>query len=112
MGFQTPAICVDTHVHRISNRWRYVRTKTPEDTEFALRRKLPKAYWLVYNDLSGRPLGRTSVSRSPRSVDNARWLDDVRRWESRSIAEPCRRILSAVLIPVEMAAKECSPLND
>jgi endonuclease-3 len=51
MGFQTPAICVDTHVHRISNRWRYVRTKTPEDTEFALRRKLPKAYWMVYNDL-------------------------------------------------------------
>jgi endonuclease-3 len=51
MGFQKPAICVDTHVHRISNRWRYVRTKTPEETEFALRRKLPKAYWLVYNDL-------------------------------------------------------------
>jgi endonuclease-3 len=51
MGFQKPAICVDTHVHRISNRWRYVRTKTPEATEFALRRKLPKAYWMVYNDL-------------------------------------------------------------
>ena len=51
MGFQKPAICVDTHVHRISNRWRYVRTKTPEDTEFTLRRKLPHAYWMVYNDL-------------------------------------------------------------
>jgi endonuclease-3 len=51
MGFQKPAICVDTHVHRISNRWRYVRTKTPEDTEFALRRKLPQAYWMMYNDL-------------------------------------------------------------
>ncbi|HEX9868915.1 MAG TPA: endonuclease III [Candidatus Tectomicrobia bacterium] len=51
MGFQKPAICVDTHVHRISNRWRYVRTKTPEDTEFALRHKLPQAYWMVYNDL-------------------------------------------------------------
>ena len=51
LGFQLPAICVDTHVHRISNRWRYVRTKNPEDTEFALRRKLPKAYWPVYNDL-------------------------------------------------------------
>jgi endonuclease-3 len=51
MGFLKPAICVDTHVHRISNRWRYVRTKTPEDTEFALRRKLPQAYWIVYNDL-------------------------------------------------------------
>lgn len=51
MGFQKPAICVDTHVHRISNRWRFVRTKTPEDTEFALRRKLPPAYWMMYNDL-------------------------------------------------------------
>ncbi|HSF34179.1 MAG TPA: endonuclease III [Candidatus Tectomicrobia bacterium] len=51
LGFQKPAICVDTHVHRISNRWGYVRTKTPEATEFALRRKLPKAYWLIYNDL-------------------------------------------------------------
>jgi endonuclease III len=51
MGFQKPAICVDTHVHRISNRWRYVLTKHPEDTEFALRRKLPRAYWMVYNDL-------------------------------------------------------------
>jgi endonuclease-3 len=51
MGFQQSAICVDTHVHRISNRWGYVRTKNPEETEFALRRKLPKAYWLSYNDL-------------------------------------------------------------
>jgi endonuclease-3 len=51
MGFLQPAICVDTHVHRISNRWRYVRTSTAEGTELALRRKLPKAYWMVYNDL-------------------------------------------------------------
>jgi len=51
LGFQKPALCVDTHVHRISNRWGYVRTKAAEQTEFALRRKLPKAYWLVYNDL-------------------------------------------------------------
>jgi endonuclease III len=51
LGFQKPAMCVDTHVHRISNRWGYVRTKDPEQTEFALRRKLPKAHWLLYNDL-------------------------------------------------------------
>jgi endonuclease-3 len=51
LGFQIPAICVDTHVHRISNRWGYVRTKGPEQTELALRRKLPKEYWLIYNDL-------------------------------------------------------------
>jgi len=50
-GFGKPGICVDTHVHRISNRWGYVRTKHPEATEMALRHKLPAAYWLEYNDL-------------------------------------------------------------
>jgi endonuclease-3 len=50
-GFNKPGICVDTHVHRISNRWGYVQTKTPEQTEFALRAKLPPAYWLEYNGL-------------------------------------------------------------
>ena len=44
-------ICVDTHVHRISNRWGYVKTKTPAKTEDALRAKLPKQYWIEYNDL-------------------------------------------------------------
>ena len=42
LGYRKPGICVDTHVHRISNRWGYVRTKTPKETEFALREKLPK----------------------------------------------------------------------
>jgi len=50
-GFAKPAICVDTHVHRISNRWGYVRTKDPHATEMALRRKLPDPYWIDYNDL-------------------------------------------------------------
>jgi endonuclease III len=50
-GFNKPGICVDTHVHRISNRWSYVQTKTPEQTEFALRAKLPPEYWLEYNGL-------------------------------------------------------------
>ena len=50
-GFNKPGICVDTHVHRISNRWGYVKTKTPEETEFALRAKLPPEYWLEYNGL-------------------------------------------------------------
>lgn len=50
-GFGQPGICVDTHVHRISNRWGYVRTKDPHQTEMALRRKLPRPYWLQYNDL-------------------------------------------------------------
>lgn len=50
-GFSRPAICVDTHVHRISNIWGYVRTKTPHQTEMALREKLPRRYWREYNDL-------------------------------------------------------------
>lgn len=51
LGYRKPGICVDTHVHRISNRWGYVQTKTPEKTEFALRAKLPQRYWIEYNDL-------------------------------------------------------------
>jgi endonuclease III len=48
-GYGKPGICVDTHVHRISNRWAYVRTATPEETETALRRKLPPPYWAPFN---------------------------------------------------------------
>ncbi len=51
LGHRKPGICVDVHVHRISNRLGYVRTKNPDETEFALRRKLPKRYWMIYNDL-------------------------------------------------------------
>jgi endonuclease-3 len=51
MGYGKPGICVDTHVHRISNRLGYVATKTPEHTEMALRAKLPRRYWIGYNDL-------------------------------------------------------------
>jgi len=51
VGHKKPGICVDTHVHRISNRWGLVKTKTPDETEMALRKKLPKAYWIEYNDL-------------------------------------------------------------
>jgi len=42
---------VDTHVHRISNRLGYVKTKTPDQTESALREKLPLQFWIEYNDL-------------------------------------------------------------
>lgn len=51
LGYGKYGICVDTHVHRITNRWAYVKTKTPEETEFALRKKLPQKYWLIINDL-------------------------------------------------------------
>ncbi|NOY54271.1 MAG: endonuclease III [Deltaproteobacteria bacterium] len=51
IGYGKYGICVDTHVHRITNRWGYVSTATPEKTEFALREKLPKKHWKVINDL-------------------------------------------------------------
>ena len=51
IAFRKHGIAVDTHVHRIANRLGYVRTKTADDTEMALRRKLPKRYWIVLNDL-------------------------------------------------------------
>jgi endonuclease-3 len=51
LGFGKPGICVDTHVHRICNRWGYVTTKTPEQTEISLRNKLPPEYWIEINDL-------------------------------------------------------------
>ncbi|MCF6158675.1 MAG: endonuclease III [wastewater metagenome] len=51
LGYKKPGICVDTHVHRITNRWGYVRTKNPHETEFVLRRRLPEKYWLIINDL-------------------------------------------------------------
>lgn len=50
-GFNVPAICVDVHVHRISNRLGWVKTKTPEETEMALRELLPKKYWLDINTI-------------------------------------------------------------
>ncbi len=51
LGFGVPAICVDTHVHRISNRMGWVRTKTPAETEQALMLILPKRYWIPINEL-------------------------------------------------------------
>lgn len=50
-GFGLPGICVDTHVHRICNRWGYVETKTPDATELALRAVLPAQYWIPINGL-------------------------------------------------------------
>jgi endonuclease-3 len=50
-GYGKPGICVDTHVHRISNRWGLVGTATPEKTEKALREVLPRRFWIEYNAL-------------------------------------------------------------
>ena len=51
MGFGKPGICVDVHVHRISNRWGLIRTRNPAESETALRERLPRRYWIGYNDL-------------------------------------------------------------
>lgn len=50
LGHGLPAICVDTHVHRICNRWGYLRTKTPDETETRLREILPRRFWIPIND--------------------------------------------------------------
>jgi endonuclease III len=50
-AFRKPGICVDTHVHRISNRWGLVRTEMPDETEAALRKFLPRRYWIEFNGL-------------------------------------------------------------
>src|SRR5262252_10080510 len=51
LAFRKAGIAVDTHVHRISNRLGYVKTKNADETEMALREQLPRRYWMTYNDL-------------------------------------------------------------
>lgn len=51
LGFGKLGICVDTHVHRICNRWGYIKTTTPDESEIALRKKLPREYWIQINEL-------------------------------------------------------------
>ncbi len=51
LGFGIDGICVDTHVHRISNRMGWVKTKTPEETERELMKILPQKYWIEINEI-------------------------------------------------------------
>ncbi|MGH7165733.1 MAG: endonuclease III domain-containing protein [Nitrospiraceae bacterium] len=51
VGYHKPGICVDVHVHRITNRWGYVKTTSPDETEQALRAQLPRRHWITFNDL-------------------------------------------------------------
>ncbi len=68
-GYGKEGICVDTHVHRISNRWGLVSTKSPEETEMELRKVLPRKYWCIYNDLLV-PFGqKICVPVSPKCSD-------------------------------------------
>jgi endonuclease-3 len=51
LGFGIPALCVDTHVHRLSNRLGWVRTRTPEETEYALEKRIPRQWWIELNTI-------------------------------------------------------------
>jgi len=51
LSYGIPALCVDTHVHRIPNRMGWIETKTPEKSEFALVKILPQKYWIEINEL-------------------------------------------------------------
>ena len=51
VGYRKPGICVDIHVHRICNRWGYIKSKDPSETEELLRAKLPSQFWITFNDL-------------------------------------------------------------
>lgn len=65
LGFNIPAICVDTHVHRISNRMGWVNTDSPEKTEVELRKQLPKKYWIEINKLLVLYGKKTCTPQSP-----------------------------------------------
>lgn len=65
-AYNKPAICVDTHVHRISNRLGFISTKNPYQTEEELRNILPKQYWIIYNALLVAFGRRTCQPISPR----------------------------------------------
>ncbi len=66
LGFGIDAICVDTHVHRISNRLGLVSTKTPEETEQGLMKVLPKKYWIEINELLVKFGQQICTPQSPR----------------------------------------------
>jgi len=94
VAYGLPGICVDTHVHRISNRWGYVRTREPNETERVLREQLPRRYWLEINPLLVT-LGQT-VCRPLRPRCDA---CPVKRWCARiGVSEPTpvqQRVTSA-----------------
>lgn len=65
-AYRKPAIPVDTHVHRISNRLGIVKTKTPEQTELALTKAVPKKYWIELNELMVKFGQKKCLPRNPR----------------------------------------------
>ncbi len=66
LGFGIPAICVDTHVHRIANRMGWIRTAKPDDSVKALEKVLPEEYWIPINELLVLYGQKVCTPRSPR----------------------------------------------
>lgn len=74
-AFGKPAMCVDTHVHRVTNRLGWIKTKTPEKTEWALRETVPRRFWLHLNRVMVQ-FGRTTcLPGRPKC-----WQCPVREW--------------------------------
>lgn len=69
VAFELPAICVDVHVHRICNRWGYIATHNPFESEMALRDKLPEKYWLTINSYLVAFGQNLCTPRQPRCPD-------------------------------------------
>jgi endonuclease-3 len=67
-AYNKPGICVDMHVHRITNRWGYISTKSPEKTESALRSKLPRVYWNEISEELGALGDRYCLPRWPKCL--------------------------------------------
>jgi endonuclease III len=86
VAYGLPGICVDTHVHRITNRWGYVRTRDPDQTERALRDLLPRRYWLELNRLLVT-LGQTTCRPVRPRCDAC----PVERWCARTGVRETRR---------------------
>lgn len=65
LGYGTPAICVDTHVHRIANRAGWIATRNPDETERALQRILPQEHWIEINEILVHFGQNTCTPQSP-----------------------------------------------
>ena len=84
-AFGVPAICVDTHVHRLSNHWGLILTKTPEQTERVLRTIIPQAYWIEWNYLLVK-WGQTICKKNKEDEDCQRCLQIIKLCKDLSIS--------------------------
>ncbi len=78
LAFDTPAICVDTHVHRISNLWGIVHTKTPDETEKELKKSIPRDHWIIWNRLLVM-LGQNMKDKEIYDLNGHEW-NTLRKW--------------------------------